>query len=106
MSATDGGKSLHFKKGDKVDIRVDDFTRTSNNKTLLFDYLNLTTILSVGERITFEGGMVADVKEVVLDEVRIEFKHEGEIKSQAYVRLEGKRYEFMPLLRNEDKEAL
>lgn len=106
MSATTDGKPLHFKKGDTVDVRTDDFTRFSNNKVLFFDHKSLTTVLAVNERLTFEGGLVADVREIVLDEVRLEFKTDGDIKSHSSVRLEGKRYEFMPLLREEDKEAL
>lgn len=106
MSVTADGKSLRFKKGDKVDVRTEDFTRFSTVKVLFFDYKNLTNVLSVNDRITFEGGLVADVREIVLDEVRLEFKSDGDIKSHSTVRLEGKRYEFMPLLREEDKEAL
>mgnify|MGYP000863609503 CR=1 FL=1 len=106
MTATEGGQDLDFKKGDMVEVRLDDCRRLSHQKVLYLDYIRLTQMIAVNERITFDGGVVAVVREIILDEVRIEIQNDGCIKSQSPVRLEGKRYEFMPLFRDEDKEAL
>jgi pyruvate kinase len=106
MTATEKGQDLHFKKGQLVEVRLDDIRRVSTQSVLYLDYVALSNLISVNERLTFDGGLVAVVREIVLDEIRIEFQSEGNIRSQSPVRLEGKRYEFMPLLREEDKEAI
>lgn len=50
--------------------------------------------------------MTAVIREILLDEVKIEFQQSGEIKSGCLIKLEGRRYEFMPILRPEDKEII
>lgn len=63
--------------------------------------------MTVNERITFEGGKITGiVKEVLLDEIKLQILEDGEIRSESTIKLEGKRYEFMPLLREEDKASL
>lgn len=73
VTETEGGKDLEFKKGDEVMVRLDSQPRVSTQQLIYMNYTRLGEMVSVNERITFDGGLVAVVRELVLDEVRLEF---------------------------------
>lgn len=70
------------------------------------DYPRLGAVVAVNERLSFDGGLTAVVRELLLDEIKLEFTSAGQIQSRSAVRLEGKRYELMDLMRPSDKQAL
>lgn len=104
---TENGQSLFFKEKETTVIRYDGERSPSSQKIISIDSSSLANLVTTNEKIVFEGGkLIAVVRDVLLDEIKIEFLTSGELISGASLKLEGKRYEFMNLLRDEDKEAL
>lgn len=100
-------KPLEFVLGDTCKIRGDDFSVLSTSNILQINCPELPKMMRPQDLIYFNDGQLsAQVTDVEIDEIKIEFRSSGSIPSYAAIKLTGAKYGQLPLLKKEDYEDI
>lgn len=107
VGLTKNDEPLEFEVGDQVRIRTDDISLRSNKTVMQLDCPELPKVMRTNDILYFsDGAIMALVINVEADEITIEFKEKGQIRSHMAVKLTGSKYSMIPLMRKDDIEEV